>query len=120
MLKRNGLSRLPKGAPKRSPSTYKRYEKKVPGHQVQIDVKFLFFQDQKGNRIKCFQYTAINDVTRIRTLKIYPKHTQANAKYFLDYVVKKFPFRIKYVQTDNGQEFQSKFHWHAEDISIIH
>lgn len=40
VLKRHGMNRLPTGAPKRSPSTYKRYEKAVPGHQVQIDVKF--------------------------------------------------------------------------------
>ncbi len=39
---------------------------------------------------------------------------------FLDYVVKKFPFRIKYIQTDNGHEFQSKFHWHVEDLGMLH
>ena len=120
VLKRHGLNRLPAGSPKRSPSTYKRYEKQVPGHQVQIDVKFLFFKDRQGRRIKRFQYTAIDDATRIRALKIYRKHTQANAIDFLNYVTEKFPFRIKYVHTDNGHEFQSKFHWHAEDCGIIH
>ena len=25
-----------------------------------------------------------------------------------------------YGQTDNGHEFQSKFHWHAEDLGIVH
>ena len=120
VLKRNNMSRLPPGAPKRSPSTFKRYEKTVPGHQVQIDVKFLFFKDKQGRRIKRFQYTAIDDATRVRALKIYRKHTQANAMDFLDYVVEKFPFRIKYVHTDNGHEFQAKFHWHAEDHGIIH
>jgi transposase InsO family protein len=120
VLKRNGMSRLPAGAPKRSPSTFKRYEKTVPGHQVQIDVKFLFFLDKSGRRIKRYQYTAIDDATRIRALKVYRKHTQANAMDFLDYVVEKFPFRIKYVHTDNGHEFQSKFHWHAQDCGIIH
>ena len=120
VLSRHGLSKLPPGSPKRSPSTYKRYEKTVPGHKVQVDVKFLFFRDKAGRRIKRFQYTAIDDATRIRALKIYHKHTQANAINFLDYVASKFPFRIKYVHTDNGHEFQSKFHWHAEDCGIIH
>jgi transposase InsO family protein len=120
VLRRHGLSRLPRGAPKRSPSTFKRYEKEVPGHQVQIDVKFLFFNDASGRRIKRFQYTAIDDATRIRALRIYREHTQANAQDFLDYVIQKFPFRIKYVHTDNGHEFQSKFHWHARDHGIIH
>lgn len=120
VLCRHGLNRLPQGAPKRSPSTFKRYEKIVPGHQVQIDVKFLTFFDKKGHKIRRFQYTAIDDATRIRALKIYSKHTQANAIKFLDYVIESFPFRIKYVQTDNGSEFQSKFHWHAEDCGVIH
>jgi len=46
--------------------------------------------------------------------------TRSNAIDFLDYVIDKFPFRIKYVHTDNGHEFQSKFHWHCEDSGIIH
>lgn len=75
---------------------------------------------KKGRRIKKFQYTAIDDATRIRALKIYERYTQANSIDFLNYVVKKFPFRIKYVQTDNGHKFQSKFLWYAEDIGIIH
>lgn len=120
VLKRHGINRLPKGTPKRSPSTIKRYEKEVPGHQIQVDVKFLILRTKSGKRIKRYQYTAIDDATRIRALKVYSTHTQANAIDFLSYVVKKFPFRIKYVHTDNGHEFQSKFHWHAEDLGIIH
>ena len=114
------LNRLPKGASKRTPSTFKRYEKTVPGHQVQIDVKFLTFFHKKGRKVRLFQYTAIDDATGSRAQKVYTKHTQANTIKFLDYVISKFPFHIKYVQTDNGQEFQSKFHWHAEDCVIIH
>ena len=47
-----------------------RYEKQTPGHHVQIDVKFLIFNDSQGNKIKRFQYTAIDDATRIRALRI--------------------------------------------------
>ena len=75
VLKRNGLSRLPRGAPKRSPSTFKRYEQTVPGHQVQIDVNFLFLRDKANRRIQRYQYTAIDDATRVRALKAYSKHT---------------------------------------------
>jgi transposase InsO family protein len=31
-----------------------------------------------------------------------------------------FPFRIRKVRTDNGHEFQAKFHWHIEDKGIRH
>ena len=39
---------------------------------------------------------------------------------FVDYVVSKFPFRIHTIQTDNGHEFQSKFHWHVQDSGMNH
>ena len=97
-----------------------RYEKKVPGHHIQLDVKFLSFKAKSGATIKRFQYTAIDDATRIRALKIYNKHNQANAIDFVDYVIEKFPFRIQMIRTDRGHEFQAKFHWHVEDRGIRH
>lgn len=119
VLKANGVSRLPKTAPKRALHT-KRYAKKVPGHQVQLDVKFLKLKDEAGKTIKRYQYTAIDDATRIRALQIYPKHNQACAIKFMDYVIEKFPFRIGMVRTDRGHEFQARFHWHVEDQGIQH
>jgi len=29
-------------------------------------------------------------------------------------------YRIHTIQTDNGHEFQAKFHWHVEDLSMRH
>jgi len=43
VLVRNKLNRLPENIKMRSRSKFKRYEKRVPGHHVQVDVKFLFF-----------------------------------------------------------------------------
>jgi len=118
-LFRHGVNRLPQNARKRSIIT-KRYEKQVPGHHVQVDVKFLIFSQKDGSKVKRFQYTAIDDATRIRALKVYEKHTQKSAIDFIDTVVDKFPFRIQTVRTDNGHEFQSKFHWHVEDLGMRH
>lgn len=66
------------------------------------------------------QYTAIDDATRILALKIYDRHTQANAVDFIATVIAKFPFRIREVRNDNGHEFQAKLHWHVEDQGIRH
>ena len=85
-----------------------------------MDVKFLSFTDEEGNKIKRYQYTAIDDATRIRALKVYKKHNQNSAIDFLDYVIDKFPFRIKMVRTDNGHEFQARFHWHCIDKGVDH
>ena len=35
-------------------------------------------------------------------------------------MVEKFPFRIKTIRTDNGHEFQTKFHWHVSDLGMVH
>lgn len=119
VLKRHGMNRLPKNSKKRTVKTI-RYEKQVPGHHIQVDVKFLIFKDKQGQKTKRFQYTAIDDATRVRTLKIYEKHTQKNAIKFINHVIDKFPFRIQTVRTDNGHEFQAKFHWHVEDLGMRH
>ncbi len=119
VLKAHGASRLPKTAPRRALHT-KRYAKKVPGHHVQVDVKFLQLKDKEGNAVKRYQYTAIDDATRIRALQIFPKHNQDCAIKFMDYVIEKFPFRISTVRTDRGHEFQARFHWHVEDQGIQH
>jgi len=119
VLTRNGLNRLPRNAPKRT-MLWHRYEKQVPGHHVQIDVKFLNFTDSDGKPVRRFQYTAIDDATRIRALKIYARHTQQNAIAFVDHVVARFPFRIGTIRTDNGSEFQAKFHGHVEEFGITH
>jgi transposase InsO family protein len=119
ILKRNGVNRLPRGTRVRKVHTI-RYSKQVPGHHIQMDVKFLTFADKRGEKVRRFQYTAIDDATRVRALKIYDKHTQTNAIDFVDHVIEKFPFRIKEIRTDNGHEFQAKFHWHVEDKGIRH
>lgn len=68
-LVRNGLRRLPNNSGRRKVHT-KRYSKRVPGHHIQLDVKFLIFKDAKGKKTKRYQYTAIDDATRIRALKV--------------------------------------------------
>ena len=119
ILCRHGLNRLPRQVGRRKVHT-KRYEKQVPGHHIQMDVKFLKFIDNNQRSVKRYQYTAIDDATRIRALKIYARHNQKNACNFVDYVIEKFPFRIQTIRTDRGHEFQAKFHWYVEDQGIRH
>jgi transposase InsO family protein len=118
-LKRHGMNRLPRGTRLRKVHT-QRYSKQVPGHHIQMDVKFLIFKGKQGQKVKRYQYTAIDDATRVRALKVYKRHTQASAIDFVDHIIEKFPFRIQQIRTDNGHEFQAKFHWHVEDKGIRH
>lgn len=90
----------------------------MPGHRVQVDVKFL--EKIPGARKRYYQYTAIDDCTRLRVLRIYENNTQKSAIQFIDYALSRLPFRTEVVQTDNGSEFQGQFHWHVLDKGINH
>ena len=87
---------------------------------MQVDVKFLTLQGPAGRRIRRDQYTAIDDATRIRALRVYRRHTQQNAIAFSDDVIRTFPFRIHTVRTDRGHEFQALLHGHLADHGIQH
>ena len=120
ILQRHNLGRLPtiKRHYERKKPQWKRYEKQQPGHQVQIDVKFL--QRIPGTAKRFYQFTAIDDCTRIRILKIYDSCNQKTAIQFVDEVIRRLPFKVFSVQTDNGAEFQSGFDWHLVDLGIKH
>ena len=119
ILIQHGLNRLPANQ-KRRPigHAWRRYEKPQPGHRLQLDVKFL--ERIAGSRKRLYQFTAIDDCTRIRVLKIYDACNQSTAIRFMDEVRRRLPFRVLVVQTDNGAEFQSRFHWHLESNDIRH
>ena len=67
-------------------------EKQVPGHHVQMDVKFLDSVDPGVRKIRRFQYAAIDDATPFG-------HSRSTT-----------------IRTDNGHVFQVRFHWHVEDL----
>jgi len=119
ILHRLDMSRLPASQRyRRHKERWKRYEKPQPGHRVQVDVKFI--SPLPGSRRKFYQYTAIDDCTRLRVLRAYPRCNQATSIRFLDEVLAKLPFRVETIQTDNGAEFQSAFHYHVLDRGIGH
>ena len=119
ILKRLDMSRLPASQRyKRHKERWKRYEKPQPGHRVQVDVKFV--APIGGTKRKHYQFTAIDDCTRLRVLRVYDHLNQKTAIQFIDYVFEKLPFRVEVIQTDNGAEFQSAFHWHVLDRGVQH
>jgi len=116
LYKEHGLNRLKyKKQWQRYPQ---HYSKAIPGDRVQIDVKFIDKLAFSGKRY--YQFTAIDDCTRFRVLRIYDYNTAVNAADFINQVKSALPFAIKQVQTDNGSEFSEAFSWHLEDLGISH
>jgi transposase len=100
ILKRVDLNRLPASQRyQRKDRKWKRYEKPMPGHAVQVDVKFIAPLSPASKK-KYYQFTAIDDCTRIRVLRIYDRLNQKTAIQFADYLLDKLPFRVEAIQTD--------------------
>src|SRR5699024_2019638 len=78
-----------------------------PGERIQIDVKTVPSKCIVG-QFKLYQYTAIDEYSRYRYLQIYgEKSTYTSYKFLLE-VIKRFPFKIYTVRTDNGLEFTKR------------
>jgi transposase InsO family protein len=75
----------------------KRYVKEIPGERVQVDTCKI----APG----LYQYTAVDDCTRIRVLALFNRRTAANSLQFLELAIEEFPFPIQRIQTDRGREF---------------
>lgn len=95
----------PKKKKKTKPKPY--IQMTFPGERVQIDVKTVPSRCIVG-QFKLYQYTAIDEFSRVRYLQIYgEKSTYTSYKFLLE-VLKRFPFKIYTVRTDNGLEFTKR------------
>ena len=69
----------------------------VPGRSVQLDVKFVPRVGRARQRF--YQFTAIDEATRFRVLRIYDHNNTKTAIYFLGKIREHFPFAIQKIQT---------------------
>jgi len=108
---------LPKVRPvrKRRPRQLKLFERERPGDCVQVDVKFVRIGNQR-----LFQYTAIDDCTRFRVLRLYRRANHWNSIDFFRQLQRAFPFAIRRLQTDNGAEFSLAFKFSVEEAGLEH
>jgi len=93
----------------------KRYETKpyetpsIPGERVQIDVKYVPKECHVRGLEQLYQYTAVDECTRLRYRWIADELSSYNAAIFLKKAQRYYPFQIQCVQTDNGVEFTNAF-----------
>lgn len=103
-LRKQGQMAVKPPNPKYIPKPYEQMQ--YPGQRVQIDVKFVpeacIVGDAKGK--KFYQYTAIDEYSRFRYLEAFEEHSTYSSAVFLEHLIKRFPFKIECVQTDNGAE----------------
>ena len=76
----------------------KRTNEQAPGHHIQMDFEFLTPISKRGEKIRRFSYIAIDETAHVRALQFCEQHNQANGQGLTDYIVGKFPFRIKEIR----------------------
>ena len=93
--------------------TPKPYEQmQYPGQRVQVDVKVVPRKCITDPTLRLFQYTAIDEFTRLRFLAAYPEQSTYSSADFLRRLNKWYArrgIRVECVQTDNGFEFTNRF-----------
>jgi transposase InsO family protein len=112
----------------RKPKPYERAS--YPGQKVQIDVKFVPSYCVSNGQ-KYYQYTAVDECTRLCFREMYDEHSTYSSKDFLMKLIEAFPFPIREIQTDNGTEWttallakdrhkKTLFEEALEDMDIIY
>jgi hypothetical protein len=90
-----GLPPLQRVKCRRGPRQLTLFEKPHPGNSVQVDVKVV-----KLAGTTAYQYTALDDCTRLRVLRLYRRQNQVSSLEFFAEVRKAFPFPIRQLQVD--------------------
>ena len=101
----------------------KHYEQMTyPGQRVQVDVKIVPLRCVADPELRLYQYTAIDEFTRLRFLAAYPEQFTYSSADFLRKLFKWYRRRgvtVECVQTDNGFEFTNRFSNSKRDIPTL-
>jgi transposase InsO family protein len=101
--------------------TRKRTRKKLyfhreAGQEIQIDTTYPFGYKQ-GKVV----YTAIDDASRFVFARMYSTANGKNSQDFVEHILKRSPFPIHKIRSDNGKEFiKSEFRRFLKKNNIIH
>lgn len=102
IIKNEGLTR--KYRTKRVKYKYIKSQLK-PGELVEIDVKYV---PQKLAGERYYQYTAIDAASRWRHIAIYDQQTNYHSILFLKEIMRRFPYKIRTIKTDNHSVFTNR------------
>ena len=110
VMRKLGLFPQAEKKPAYKPKPYEQMT--YPGQRVQVDVKVVPRKCIADPELRLFQYTAIDEFTRLRFLAAYPEQSTFSSADFLRKLVRWYARRgiqVECVQTDNGPEFTNRF-----------
>lgn len=86
---------------------------------LQMDVKYVT-PELSGLTWTCFEYGIIDIFSRYKEAVILNHLDEDGAMSALLEILPKFPFKPVFIQTDNGLEFQGRFHQLCEQMKLPH
>jgi putative transposase len=86
---------------------------------LQMDTKHVT-PELSGLPFTVYEYAAIDIASRYKLAVILPDISPESARMAIEYFLKWFPFRVIYVQTDNGLEFQGEFETFCQNHHLDH
>ena len=86
---------------------------------LQMDVKYITPQ-LSGLPWTCFEYGVIDIFSRYKEAVILNQLDQDGSILAIFEIIPKLPFKPIFIQTDNGLEFQEKFHQILTNMGIKH
>ena len=119
-MRKLGLFPTPEKKKAYKPKSYE--QTTYPGQRVQVDVNVVPRRCIADQELRLFQYTAIDEFTRLRFLAAYPEQSTYSSADFLKRLFKWYARRgiqMECVQTDNGFEFTNRFSNSKRDISTL-
>ena len=124
-LRKRGQMAVKLPNPKYVPKPYEKMT--YPGQRVQIDVKYVpasclvgqAKEDAAENGGYYYQYTFLDEYSRFRYLEAFKEHSSYSSAEFIQHCVKRFPYAIECVQTDNGQEFTNRLNPQCSDKKTL-
>lgn len=116
------LNMFPEAQPRTlyKPKPYEQME--YPGQRVQVDVKVVPRCCIADPELHLFQYTAIDEYSRLRFVAAYPEQSTFSSADFLKKLTEWYGrrnIRVECVQTDNGFEFTNRFANTKKDIPTL-
>lgn len=86
---------------------------------LQFDVKYVT-PELSGLPWTCFEYAVIDIFSRYKEAVILNHLDQDGSMAAILEILPKLPFKPVFIQTDNGLEFQGRFHQMCQDMNLKH
>ena len=119
-MRKLGLFPQAKKRPAYKPKPYQQMT--YPVQRVQVDVRVVPRRCITDPELRLYQYTAIDEFTRLRFLAAYPEQSTDSSADFLKKLFKWYArrgIRVECVQTDNGFEFTNRFSNSKRDLPTL-